>query len=260
MARIAIQIYEIQDPWEAEAVIELGVDRIGSVVLSAQTWKVPAIREAILASRKAGVKHSLIPLFDTKEALFRVIDYYRPDILHFCQSLTDDDGRLAPLEVQVELQMWAREQFPEVEVMRSVPVHTPKSQVAIPTLQIAKHFEKASDCFLTDTWVRKEPVKGYIGITGQTCDWTVAEALVASSRIPVILAGGLSPENVYEGVMATKASGVDSCTRTNAGDRKGNAVRFRKDLEKVKAFVAEARRAEKNLSGLHADLLARGDQ
>lgn len=260
MARIAIQIYEIQDPWEAEAVIELGVDRIGSVILSAQTWKVPAIKEAILASQKAHVKHSLIPLFDTKEALFKVIDYYRPDVVHFCQSLTDDDGRLVPFEVQVELQLWTRERFPEVEVMRSIPVHTPKGEVAIPTLEIGKRFEKASDCLLTDTWVRKEPVKGYIGITGHTCDWAVAGALVASSRIPVILAGGLSPENVYEGVMATKPSGVDSCTRTNAGDRKGNAVRFKKDLEKVKAFVAEARRAEKDLFSLPANPLPRGDQ
>jgi len=260
MARIAIQIYEIQDPWEAEAVIELGVDRIGSVVLSADAWKVPAIKEAILASKRAHVKHSLIPLFDTKEALFRVIDYYRPAVVHFCQSLTDDDGRLVPFQAHVELQMWARERFPEVEVMRSIPVHAPKSQVAIPTLEIAKHFEKASDWFLTDTWVRKEPVKGYIGITGKTCDWGAAGALVASSKIPVILAGGLSPDNVYEGVMAARPYGVDSCTRTNVGDRKGNAVRFKKDLEKVKAFVAEARRAEKDLFSLPADSVVRSDQ
>ncbi|MDY6950897.1 MAG: hypothetical protein SWE60_05255 [Thermodesulfobacteriota bacterium] len=260
MERIAIQIYEIQDPWEAEAVIALGVDRVGSVVLSAETWKVPAIKEAIVASKKARVKHSLIPLFETKDALSRVIDYYRPDVVHFCQSLTDDHGRLLSFQGHLKLQMWTRERFPEVEVMRSIPVHTPNGQAALPTLEIAKHFEKASDCFLTDTWVREEPVEGYIGITGQTCDWGVAGALVGSTRIPVILAGGLSPDNVYKGIMATKPFGVDSCTRTNAGDRKGNAIRFKKDLEKVKAFVAEARRAENDLLGLSTDPLGRGDQ
>jgi phosphoribosylanthranilate isomerase len=253
MARITVQIYEIQNPWEAEAVIELGVNRIGSVILNAQTWKIPAIKEAILASKTARVKHSLIPLLNTKEALFKVIDYYRPHVVHFCQNLTDDKGRPMPLQAHMDLQRHVKERFPEVEMMRSVPVHTPKGPVAIPSLEIAKYFEKASDCLLTDTWVRREPVKGYIGITGQTCDWGVARSLVAFSSIPVIVAGGLSPDNVYEAVMATRPSGVDSCTGTNAGNSRGKVVRFKKDLEKVKAFVAETRRAEKDLLGLAAD-------
>jgi len=92
-----------------------------------------------------------------------------------------------------------------------------------------------------------EPVEGYIGITGRTCDWTVARGLAASSPVPVILAGGLSPENVYEAVTAVKPFGVDTCTRTNAVDSSGTHVRFKKDYNKVKAFVQEVRRAEKGL-------------
>jgi phosphoribosylanthranilate isomerase len=64
------------------------------------------------------------------------------------------------------------------------------------------------------------------------------------------LAGGLSPENVYEGVMAVRPFGADSCTRTNAEGSNGGLVRFKKDYEKVKAFVAEVRRAENDLSNL----------
>ena len=61
-----------------------------------------------------------------------------------------------------------------------------------------------------------QPVEGFVGITGKTCDWIAARRLVESSRIPVILAGGLSPENVYEGILAIRPAGVDSCTLTNA--------------------------------------------
>jgi phosphoribosylanthranilate isomerase len=253
MAKIAVQIYEIQDPWEAEAVIKLGVDRIGSVILCEETWKAAPIKEAIGVSKGAGVKHSLIPLFHTKEVLLRVMEYYGPDIIHFCESLTYDNGAMAPCEPHVELQIWVKERFPEIQVMRSVPIPTSKSRLRIPTLDIAKHFEKASDYFLTDTWVSKEPVKGYIGITGQPCNWNAARRLVKSSAIPVILAGGLSPDNVYEAIMATRPFGVDSCTGTNAGDSKGGVVRFEKDNEKVRAFAAEARRAETDLSGPYTD-------
>ncbi len=248
MPRIEVQIYEIQDPREAEAVIELGVDRIGSVILAEENWKVPAIRDAISISRGARVKHSLIPLFHTRGVLFQAIEYYQPDIVHFCGRLTHDDGRMIPCVPLVELQTCIRKRFPEIEIMRSVPVVAPESSQRIPTPEIARYFEAASDYFLIDTSLGSEPVEGYIGITGRTCDWAVARELAESSPIPVILAGGLSPENVYEAVMVVKPFGVDSCTRTNAADSSGRPVRFKKDHDKVAVFVQEVRRAERDLS------------
>jgi phosphoribosylanthranilate isomerase len=67
---------------------------------------------------------------------------------------------------------------------------------------------------------------------------------VAMSRIPVILAGGISPQNVAEGIRQVRPYGVDSCTCTNAVDANGRPIRFKKDLARVKALVAETRRAD----------------
>ncbi len=61
----------------------------------------------------------------------------------------------------------------------------------------------------------------------------------------MILAGGLSCENVFDGIMSVKPAGVDSCTLTNACDDSGVPIRFKKDMEKVKKFVKEAKRASK---------------
>ena len=240
-------MYEIQHSREAEAVIELGVDRVGSVILSEEHWKVPDIREAILASRRAGVKHSLIPLFDRKGVLFKSIDYYEPDIIHFCECLSNNEGCMTSREALVELQICVKERFPDIDIMRTIPVATQNSVQQVPTLEIAKFFEGASDYFLMDTSLGSEPVAGFIGITGQTGDWTVARELVESSSVPVILAGGLSPENIYEAVRAVRPFGVDSCTRTNAVDNSARPIRFKKDLKRVRAFVQEVRRAEKDL-------------
>lgn len=247
MRKIAVQIYEIQDSREAEAVIGLGVDRLGSVILSEENWKVPDIREAILTSREAGVKHSLIPLFDKKEILFRSIDYYEPDIIHFCESLSHEGGEMTDCGALVQLQVRVRERFPEIEIMRTIPVGIPKTAPHIPTLEIAKCFEGSSDYFLMDTSLGSEPVDGFIGITGRTGDWTVARKLAESSPVPVILAGGLSPENVYQAVKAVRPYGVDSCTGTNAVDDEARPVRFKKDLNRIRAFVQEVRRAEEDL-------------
>ena len=75
MNKTAVQIYEIQEPQEAEKLIELGVDRLGSVILDKEDWKVPSIREAIGKTEGTPVKSSLIPLFNTPGTIFRVIEY-----------------------------------------------------------------------------------------------------------------------------------------------------------------------------------------
>ena len=72
-------------------------------------------------------------------------------------------------------------------------------------------------------------------------------------NIPVIQAGGLGPDNVYDTAVEVMPAGVDSCTRTNLTDGDGNPVRFKKDFDKVKAFVAEARRAAGELERLQRE-------
>jgi len=251
MRKIVTQIYEIQNPQEAEAMVELGVDRIGSVVLSLTDWKVPSIREVGRLVKGTGARHSLIPLFNDPNTVFRVLEYYQPDILHFCDCMVSNNGGFDDLGRLVELQHNIRQRFPEVELMRSIPIPVSGGRQRLPTLEIAGALQEASDCFLTDTWLDAEPVQGFIGITGKTCDWETARLLVERSTIPIILAGGISFSNVYEGILAVKPFGVDSCTNTNATDGQGRSIRFKKDIVRVERFLKEVRRAERELLGVN---------
>jgi phosphoribosylanthranilate isomerase len=239
-----IQIYEIQTPAEAEQCIEVGVDHVGSVLLWERGWRQPVLKETFSLSQGTPVKNSLISLIPEVDTLYRVLDYYRPDYIHFCESLTDKHGGEMDLEKYIDLQMRVRDRFPEVGIIRSIPRPMEDSAPAYPTLKIAERMEPVTDIFLTDTWLEEAPVEGFIGITGRRCDWKRARELVLQSKIPVILAGGLSPENVYEGLMLVGPAGADSCTQTNRRDKKGNLIRFEKDFERVKRFVQEVRRAE----------------
>ncbi len=244
-----VQIYEIQDPQEAEKCIESGVDRIGSVLLSKESWQVRSIKEVCLLTKGTGTSNSIIPLFPDEDILYKALDYYRPDFVHFCESLTDNDGREIDLDAFIGFQIDLKEKFPEIGIIRSIPIPQKNISANFPTLKIAHTFEPVSDMFLTDTWLGKEPVEGYIGITGKTVDWETAAKLVIQSEIPVILAGGLSPDNVYRALMKTSPAGADSCTRTNRVDGNGKSIRFRKDFRKVKRFVKEVRQAENSMNG-----------
>ena len=231
-----IQIYEIQEPKEAALMAECGVDHIGGVILAPEEWMIPALRESVSVIRKAGRKSSIIPLFANPDAVHRVIDWYQPDIIHFCDGL----NREAAVDESAVLQQGVKQRFPHVEIMRTSPIAPPGWGSHVPTLELGRLLEGSSDWFLTDTLLvggEAQPVSGHVGITGKLCDWDVARDLVNQSHIPVILAGGLSPENVAEGLRFTQPAGADTCTATNLLDESGKPIRFRKDPEKVRRFV-----------------------
>jgi phosphoribosylanthranilate isomerase len=251
--KIIVQIYEVQTPSEAEKLMALGVDHIGSVIVSQESWKVPSIRDTVHLVQGNDGRSSLIPLFDDLETICFMLDYYKPEIIHFCEAITLENGPGASCKKLVLLQENIKKRFREIKIMRSIPIPQPKVSNQGETLELARMFEAVSDYFLTDTLIVKssgsifdlQPVKGFVGITGKTCNWDMATQLVQASHIPVILAGGITPENAFDGIMQVMPAGVDSCTGTNALDSKGRSIRFKKDLEKVKHMVDEARRAEK---------------
>jgi len=259
MKKVLIQIYEIQTPEEAAAMIALGVDHIGSVLLNNSDWKSASVKNTIDTVRSHGAKSSLIPLFNDQYTVCKAMDYYRPDLVHFCQvpgKPKEMDGRVYDMDFLkglADLQAMVREKFPQIGIIRSVPIAPPGLSETFPSLELAKRFEPISDFFLTDTLLvsdkdmNDQPVEGFVGITGKTCDWDMACQLVKNSRIPVILAGGISPDNVCEGILKVRPAGVDSCTLTNTVNHEGAPVRFKKDPKKVKRLVTVVRNIEKNV-------------
>lgn len=79
-------------------------------------------------------------------------------------------------------------------------------------------------------------VEGQLGGTGKTTDWHLVAPLAASR--PVILAGGLTPDNVARAVQLVRPWGVDaaSSVETDADPRW-------KDPDKIRRFVSAARRS-----------------
>jgi phosphoribosylanthranilate isomerase len=86
------------------------------------------------------------------------------------------------------------------------------------------------DAFITDTY---DPETGACGATGKTHNWDVSRRLVSISPKPVILAGGLNPDNVREAIQYVRPAGVDAHTGVESSNG-------RKDPHLVCKFIAEA--------------------
>lgn len=228
--------------------IRIGVDHVGTVWIPEQGLKQRRLADTVQEVQRSGSTSCLIPLTNDADAISGAIDFYKPDIIHFCELLPEAENKLDRI---LRRQQLVRRRFPQVRIMRSLPIPARDDSRGLRTLELCRAFEPVSDFFLTDTLIQAEddglnaaqPVNGFVGITGRTCDWSTAAALAAASRIPVILAGGLSPDNVREGILAVRPAGVDSCTATNAVDENGTPVRFRKDVGRVRRFVDAARSA-----------------
>jgi phosphoribosylanthranilate isomerase len=263
MKKTIIQIYEVQKPKEAEALVDLGVDHIGSVLTDSTQLKNVTIRKTVKIIQQAGAKSGLIPIFKDPVEIFQALDYYQPDFIHFCEALSPFPENQATVARECDtLLAWqseVRKRFSQIRIMRSLSV--PQTGVAQidkiqkNILRFTELFTPVSDYFLIDTLIGNagdqagQPVDGYVGITGKVCDWHIAGAIIAASPIPVILAGGISGENVFEAITTVKPAGVDSCTKTNAVDKQGRPIRFKKDLKKVQKLIKEAKRADAFLRG-----------
>jgi phosphoribosylanthranilate isomerase len=75
-------------------------------------------------------------------------------------------------------------------------------------------------------------VKGAYGGTGATADWSAAAEL--AKEYPLLLAGGLKPENVAEAVRRVRPWGVDTASGVESSPG-------RKDAGRIKAFVQAVR-------------------
>jgi len=81
--------------------------------------------------------------------------------------------------------------------------------------------------------------KDQYGGTGQTADWSIAMKL--TGRYPILLAGGLTPENVAAAIQQVKPWGVDVASGVEMAPGE-------KDAKKMQAFVKQCRQVDGELT------------
>jgi phosphoribosylanthranilate isomerase len=90
------------------------------------------------------------------------------------------------------------------------------------SLKDLEPFQGAVQAFLLDTYK-----KGQVGGTGETFDWELARR--AGQYGKIVLAGGLTPDNVAQAIQVAQPQAVDTASGTEASPGK-------KDPEKLRAF------------------------
>ncbi|WP_321935237.1 phosphoribosylanthranilate isomerase [Paraburkholderia sp. J8-2] len=90
-----------------------------------------------------------------------------------------------------------------------------------------------------DMLILDSRTKDRLGGTGLTHDWNLSRQIVASVDVPVILAGGLTPDNVESAIRHVNPAGIDA----NSGLEHPDGS---KDFQKIERFAAAGRTHLKN--------------
>ena len=202
MAVTRLKICGITNPGDAELAAELGAWAIGLIFHEPSPRSVDVdVAEGIGAELRRQVE--VVGVF-VNQPLDRVAELAERCSLSILQ-LHGDEGPAYCREA-------ARKTG--AKVMKAVRVHD-RADV------------RRANAFRTDYHLLDAYVAGLRGGTGQTFPWEIAD--VHDRRTPVVLSGGITPDNAAEAVAAVRPFAVDSASGTEAEPG-------RKDPAKVKAL------------------------
>ncbi|WP_298770975.1 phosphoribosylanthranilate isomerase [uncultured Shewanella sp.] len=215
-----IQVAGIIDATEAQLLAEEGVHWLG-FPLRLPSGKDDITEEAAtniissLSSPQAGVLISYMTKADEVSA--------------FCDELGVKAVQLHG-DVEVAELKKLKLNRPDLYVLKSLVV---KEDNAEELLKLVDDCAEYVDMFITDTF---NPKTGAKGATGLTHNWDVSAELVRRSPKPLMMAGGLTAENVADAIRKVRPAAVDAHTGLEG-------TNGRKDREKIKKFVSESRSA-----------------
>ncbi len=207
-----VKICGLTNEDDLAAAIDAGADAIGLLV----DVPVDSPRE-ISPSRAAELAREIPPFVSTvlvtmPEGVERTVELTRrvkPDVVQVHDTSV---GNLAYLRANIEANV--------------VPVIGPDTERP-------ERYDTVADGLLLDA--------GAVGGTGETHDWSRARELSDSLSSPVLLAGGLTPENVVDAVETVEPFAVDVASGVESSGGK-------KDHAAVESFVENAKHGRQALA------------
>ena len=208
---------------DIELAVSCGADAVGFIT------DVPVETPRKIDLNTAAGLISKVPLFvdtvlvimpnDAKHAL-KMIGAAKPDVVQIHNDFGVD-----------ELEIIRNNTATGIVKTISIPVNTKGSADTIDA--VVKQVNDLTDRGLVDGILLDSSAAGKVGGTGAVHDWSVSRAVVEAVDVPVILAGGLNPDNVREAVKSVLPYAVDTAS--------GIETDGMKDEKKICRFIREAR-------------------
>lgn len=207
MHKVKIKICGITSVYDARMVSSFPIDAIG-------------LNFVKRSQRKIGIKTAReildkIPPFIEPVLVFE--DEKISEVIYLCNILSVNTVQLhggEPVSYCHDLKRLNR----FLKIIKAFPT----KEASISQIQA---YRKNCDGFLLDSYDRK----GQMGGTGRPSDWHIASEISSKTKVPIILAGGLNPDNVSAAIKRIKPYGID----VNSGVESRIGKKDRSMMEKL---------------------------
>lgn len=223
-----VKICGITNLEDAQVAIEAGADLLGFIFYPKSPRYVEPDTAAGIISN---LKTQYAPLRQAQDAARTTqyvgvfVDEHVNRVREIIEQCKLDLVQLHGSEPPVEVRMLQPHAFKAIR-----PKQRGDAEAAVATYAPVMDISADRPAFLIDA---HHPWK--FGGTGETSDWIAAK--VVAWRFPIILAGGLTPENVVQAIEVAEPWGVDTSSGVEAEPGK-------KDHAEVRAFIEAAKSAD----------------
>ncbi|MEI6092818.1 MAG: phosphoribosylanthranilate isomerase [bacterium] len=188
-----VQIAGVRNKQELNIIINSGATSIGFPL------RLPVHKEdtseqdakALIKQIPSNIYKVLITYMDSSKEIIELATYLGTDMIQL-------HG-----EIKVSELATIKGKHPQIKIIKSLIVKQDNFSELKKTIA---EFEDNVDFFITDTF---DPDTGASGATGKTHDWEISKKIVKLSKKPVIIAGGLTPDNVGQAIKIIRPAGVD---------------------------------------------------
>jgi phosphoribosylanthranilate isomerase len=193
--RTRVKICCITDPEALALAVRHGADALGLVGPMPSGTGIIALETArrLAAMTPPPVAPFLLTSAVEPEALVEEARAVQPTVLQIVDRVPEAAYRLL------------RRELPALKLVQAVHVGGEDA------LEEARAAAELADAVLLDSGTREGPV-ARLGGTGLVHDWRVSRRIVETVAKPVMLAGGLRPDNVAEAIRTVRPFAVDVCT------------------------------------------------
>lgn len=210
---------------DARVAQEAGADYLGVLVNFPPSPRSLPVMEARSIFSTSAIRPVAVTVNLTVDQLRSIAENLSPTALQLHGDETPEQVR--DLRRRVACQIWKTLHLPP----ESGETHCEAEALKSLLEQAEQYVEAGVDSLVLDALVKSGNKVSYGG-TGRKVDWDLARRFAAES--PVILAGGLTPDNVREAVRSVRPFAVD----VSSGVESSPGI---KDHDMIRRFISEAR-------------------
>ncbi len=225
-----IKICGMRNPEDIELAALYGADAVGFIteVPVESPRKLDSGTAAALISKVPKCLDSVMVIMpENSSRALELIEKVKPDIVQIHSGLS-------PVELEI---IRERADIPIIKTLSvpagSAPAGLGASRVQSIVKRLLDEVCELEESGAVDSVLLDSGIAGKTGGTGCIHDWDLSRIIAEETELPLILAGGLRPENVQEAIRVVSPYAVDTAS--------GVETLGKKDAVKIRSFIEEVR-------------------